>query len=140
MRFVRDVAAISRKIERRVRFVRLVVAIRQLANKNGARSGVAHASRRFRQTDLDERRIWLVRAYLSSDGNDFVASKFPSRVRTRAYRHSNLSPSQFAYCPLSSVLCSPLSASQRRQLLAVSKDEPRQLGRTPQPRKEPYRV
>ena len=35
MRFVRDVAAISRKIERRVRFVRLAVAIRQLANKMG---------------------------------------------------------------------------------------------------------
>ena len=35
MRFVRDVAAISRKIERRVRFVRFAVAIRQLANKMG---------------------------------------------------------------------------------------------------------
>src|SRR5882724_11308346 len=29
----------------------------------------AHASRRFKQIDRDERRIWLVSAYFSSDGN-----------------------------------------------------------------------
>ena|SRR2546423_946257 len=54
---LRDVAARVCEIERRIRFVVLAVRVSQLAEKMRFVRRFAHASRKLRQTDLEDLRI-----------------------------------------------------------------------------------
>jgi hypothetical protein len=70
-----EIAASAREIQRGIGLRILTIAISGFTNKVRFVAPFGQASRKFRQMDRDERRIWEVSAYFSSAGKFLLNSK-----------------------------------------------------------------